>query len=58
MRTVHFAGWPNPVSALGFGCASLGSRISRKTGIAAIEPPDLALLIASLRAGHSKSPAR
>ena len=37
MRTVHLAGWPNPVSALGFGCASLGSRISRKAGIAAIE---------------------
>lgn len=37
MRTVEFDGWPQPVSALGFGCASLGSRISRKSGIAAIE---------------------
>jgi aryl-alcohol dehydrogenase-like predicted oxidoreductase len=37
MRSVEFAGWPHPVSALGFGCASLGSRISRKAGIAAIE---------------------
>jgi aryl-alcohol dehydrogenase-like predicted oxidoreductase len=37
MRTVHLAGWPHPVSALGFGCASLGSRISRKAGTAAIE---------------------
>jgi len=37
MRTVEFAGWPHPVSALGFGCASLGSRISRKGGTAAIE---------------------
>jgi aryl-alcohol dehydrogenase-like predicted oxidoreductase len=37
MRTVAFAGWPHPVSVLGFGCASLGSRVSRKAGIAAIE---------------------
>jgi len=37
MRTVNFEGWPGPVSALGFGCASLGSRISRKDGIAAVE---------------------
>jgi aryl-alcohol dehydrogenase-like predicted oxidoreductase len=37
MRTVDFAGWPHPVSALGFGCASLGSRVSRKNGIVAIE---------------------
>ncbi len=37
MRTIHLAGWPHSVSALGFGCASLGSRISRKAGTAAIE---------------------
>jgi aryl-alcohol dehydrogenase-like predicted oxidoreductase len=37
MRTVHLHGWPHPVSALGFGCASLGSRVSRKAGTAAIE---------------------
>ena len=37
MRTVDFAGWPHPVSVLGFGCASLGSRISRNDGIAAVE---------------------
>ncbi len=37
MRTVSFAGWPAPVSALGFGCASLGSRVSRKDGVAAID---------------------
>jgi aryl-alcohol dehydrogenase-like predicted oxidoreductase len=37
MRTVDFAGWPHRVSALGFGCASLGSRISRRAGQAAIE---------------------
>src|SRR5690242_7253513 len=37
MRTVEFAGWPHRVSALGFGCASLGSRVSRAAGIAAIE---------------------
>lgn len=37
MRTVEFAGWPHRVSVLGFGCASLGSRISRKDGIAAVE---------------------
>ncbi len=37
MRTIPLAGWPHPVSALGFGCASLGSRISRKAGMAAIE---------------------
>ena len=37
MRTVEFDGWPTPISALGFGCASLGSRVSRKAGITAIE---------------------
>jgi aryl-alcohol dehydrogenase-like predicted oxidoreductase len=37
MRSVELAGWPSPVSALGFGCASLGSRVSRKAGAAAIE---------------------
>lgn len=37
MRRVEFAGWPTPVSALGFGCASLGSRVSRKAGVTAIE---------------------
>jgi aryl-alcohol dehydrogenase-like predicted oxidoreductase len=37
MRTVVFDGWPTPVSALGFGCASLGSRVSRKAGLAAID---------------------
>lgn len=36
MRTVLCDGI-GPVSALGFGCASLGSRISAKTGRAAIE---------------------
>lgn len=37
MRMVDFGRWPHRVSALGFGCASLGSRISRRDGIAAIE---------------------
>lgn len=37
MRTVTLQGWPWPVSALGFGTASLGSRVSRKQGIAAVE---------------------
>jgi len=37
MRTVRLADWPHPVSALGFGCASLGSRVSRKVAAAAIE---------------------
>lgn len=37
MRTVEFAGWPHRVSALGFGCASLGSRVSRAAGTAAVE---------------------
>lgn len=36
MRTVEFAGWPHRVSVLGLGCASLGSRISRRAGAAAI----------------------
>src|SRR5689334_8356983 len=37
MRTVEFSGWPHRVSALGFGCASLGSRVSHKAGVAAVE---------------------
>lgn len=36
-RAIAFPGWPHPVSALGFGCASLGSRVSARDGTKAIE---------------------
>lgn len=37
MRYVTLPNWPTPVSTLGFGCASLGSRISAADGARAVE---------------------
>jgi aryl-alcohol dehydrogenase-like predicted oxidoreductase len=37
MRCVSLPGWHTPVSVLGFGCASLGSRVSAADGARAIE---------------------
>lgn len=36
MRTVQLPGFDRPVGVLGFGCASLGSRISGRQGLAAL----------------------
>lgn len=37
MRTVRLPGFDRPVSVLGFGCASLGSRIGPRQGLRALE---------------------
>jgi aryl-alcohol dehydrogenase-like predicted oxidoreductase len=36
IRTVRFLGWELATSCLGFGCASLGSRVSARKGLAAL----------------------
>lgn len=37
MRTVQLEGFAQPVGAIGFGCASLGSRVSARQGLQALE---------------------